>query len=348
MLFIRPIVMFTAIAGMTLGLTFTASGQEAQTEDPVVFTCDGESVTKSKVLEEIENLVNENRDKINQQEMFQKNTVLFKPAVDRIISHRMIAKAVKEEKIEIKQEEIDEQINQLIKQFSTKEKLETVLAQRGMTIESFKTNILLQKQMAAVLKAKNGEPKEPTDEEIKTFYDENSASFKHEEQVRASHILLSTEAGTPEEEKAKLKAQLEQIAADIKSGKISFADAAKQYSKCPSSANGGDLDYFGKGQMVKPFEDAAFSNPKGEVSGIVETQFGYHLIQVTDKKEAGTTSLDEVKGEIKQYLSELKRRQEMEDFLQKAREQAEIVMKISEADWNEMHSIKIPVQIEQN
>ena len=91
-------------------------------------------------------------------------------------------------------------------------------------------------------------------------------------QVRASHILVKTE-----EEALKLKEEIE-------NGK-SFAQIAKEVSLCPSGQNGGDLGYFTKGQMVKPFEDAAFSMKTGEISNPVQTQFGYHLIQLTDKKD---------------------------------------------------------------
>ncbi len=91
-------------------------------------------------------------------------------------------------------------------------------------------------------------------------------------QVRASHILVRTE-----EEALKLKKEIE-------NGK-SFAQIAKEVSLCPSGQNGGDLGYFTKGQMVKPFEDAVFSMKTGEISNPVQTQFGYHLIQLTDKKD---------------------------------------------------------------
>ena len=90
--------------------------------------------------------------------------------------------------------------------------------------------------------------------------------------VRASHILVKTQD------------EAVQIKKDIEAGTISFEDAAKKYSLCPSKAQGGDLDYFGRGMMVKPFEDAAFDGEIGHVSEPVQTQFGWHLIKVVDKK----------------------------------------------------------------
>lgn len=92
--------------------------------------------------------------------------------------------------------------------------------------------------------------------------------------VRASHILVQTED------------EAKNLLNDINSGKVAFADAAAMHSLCPSGARGGDLGFFTKGQMVKPFEDAAFSMKKGEVSNPVQTQFGWHLIELTDAKEA--------------------------------------------------------------
>lgn len=128
-----------------------------------------------------------------------------------------------------------------------------------------------------------------SDDEISAYYDKNKSAFMAEEQVKASHILVK------EEEKAK------EIADEIKAGK-SFADAAKDHSDCPSKANGGDLGLFGKGKMVPEFEKVAFALEIGELSHIVKTQFGYHLIMVTDKVEAKQKSLEEVKEQVRQYL----------------------------------------------
>ena len=129
-----------------------------------------------------------------------------------------------------------------------------------------------------------------TDEEAKAFYDENPANFNAGETVTASHILVDSE------EKAL------DIREKIEEGSITFENAAKEYSSCPSKENGGNLGAFGRGQMVKEFDEAAFSMEKGELSKPVQTQFGWHLILLTDKSESTTLSFEEVAPELKQQL----------------------------------------------
>lgn len=129
-----------------------------------------------------------------------------------------------------------------------------------------------------------------TDDEAKAFYDENPDRFNAGETVNASHILVDS------------KEKAEAILADIKAGKISFADAAKENSSCPSKENGGELGDFGRGQMVKEFEDAAFSMNEGEISEPVQTQFGYHLILLNKKSESTVLAFEDIKDQLKEQL----------------------------------------------
>ncbi len=136
-----------------------------------------------------------------------------------------------------------------------------------------------------------------TEDEIKKFYDENPDQFKGEETVTASHILVDTE------EKAN------EIRQQLESGKITFEDAAKQYSSCPSAQNGGSLGEFGRGQMVPEFDAACFEMQPGELRGPVQTQFGYHLIRLDAKNAARPVSFAEAHDAIEQHLLAEKQRQ---------------------------------------
>lgn len=128
------------------------------------------------------------------------------------------------------------------------------------------------------------------DEDIKKYFEEHKDEFVSQETVAASHILVETE------EKAK------DVLAKIESGEMTFEDAAKAFSTCPSSQRGGDLGEFGKGQMVPEFDQACFEMAVGELRGPVKTQFGFHLIRLDKKNEAKPVTLEDVKDELSQHL----------------------------------------------
>lgn len=133
-----------------------------------------------------------------------------------------------------------------------------------------------------------------TEQEAKDYYDKNPSQFVSEKQVKAKHILTDTE------ETAK------KVADEIAKGKP-FEEAAKEYSTCPSKEKGGDLGYFGKGQMVPEFEKAAFEGSVGELLGPVKTQFGYHLIVVDDKKEEKALAFSDIKEQLLDKLLQQKK-----------------------------------------
>lgn len=137
---------------------------------------------------------------------------------------------------------------------------------------------------------------EVTEEEVKKFYEENPQHFEKGATVSAKHILVK------DEEKC------QQILEEIAAGKV-FEEAAQQYSTCPSGQKGGDLGSFGKGQMVKEFEEAAFAAEIGQVVGPVQTQFGYHLIKVEAKNEATVAPFEDVKEQIRRNLLSQKQNQ---------------------------------------
>ncbi len=142
-----------------------------------------------------------------------------------------------------------------------------------------------------------------TDEDIKKYYEQNAARYKTDEQRRASHILVKAAKDAPAAEKAAAKAKAEKLLAEVRKNPNDFAKVAKANSDDPGSAErGGDLDFFGKGMMVKPFEDTAYALKEGEISGVVESDFGFHIIKVTAIRPASTRPLAEVKTNIEEEI----------------------------------------------
>lgn len=159
--------------------------------------------------------------------------------------------------------------------------------------------------------------------EVKEYYDTHREMFTRPEEVRASHILIKVDPKADEQTKLKARRELEGIQKKLLAGG-NFAALARKYSQGPSAAKGGDLGYFRRGQMVPPFEKAAFALKPGEVSDIVVTRFGYHLIKVTDKKPGGIIPYVEVKNKLTDFLKQQKVRRAVDLHIEELKKGAKI------------------------
>jgi len=164
-----------------------------------------------------------------------------------------------------------------------------------------------------------------SEEDARKFYDQNPDKFTKPEAVKASHILLGIDQKAGAEEKKTAREKAEKLRKELLAG-ADFEALAKGNSTCPSSQQGGDLGYFGQGQMVPAFEKAAFALKKGEISDVVETQFGYHIIKLTDRKAAEKVDFKEARPRIEDYLKNQKVGVAVNDYLTEARKTAKIEM----------------------
>ena len=205
--------------------------------------------------------------------------------------------------IKITDREIDEQIGSIKKRFPNEEDFQKALASMDLTEAEVRSQIQRGLAIRKLIDQKVASKIVITDEATSAYYSDNPQLFKQPEQIKASHILIKVEPTANDAAKAVARQKIDDIQQKLKDGG-DFAELAKQNSEGPSGARGGDLGYFSRGQMVKPFEDAAFSMKPNEVSGLVETRFGYHLIKVYDKKPAQTTPYEDVKDKIAQRLKQ--------------------------------------------
>ena len=164
---------------------------------------------------------------------------------------------------------------------------------------------------------------EISEEDSQKFYRDHPELFKQHEQVKASHILVKVEKGADEGKKTAARNKIEKIQTRLKKGE-DFATLARENSEGPSASRGGDLGYFKRGSMVKPFEDAAFALEVNQVSEVVETMFGYHLIKVFDKKPEQQLAYAEVKGELQEHLKQQKLKLEVDTYLDGLKKSASI------------------------
>ena len=155
-----------------------------------------------------------------------------------------------------------------------------------------------------------------TDEELKNYYEQNQARLATQEERRASHILITSPKGAPAADREKAKAKAQALLDNVNKAPTTFAEVAKANSQDPGSAvKGGDLDFFARGAMVKPFEDAAYALKKGDISALVESDFGFHIIQLTDIKSAKQRSFEETKPEL---VEDIKKQQAQKKFAELA------------------------------
>ena len=306
---------------------FTAPVQAnplASDPEAVVVRVNGEDITYGEIMETLTAAMQQFAGQMDPAQLQQFQAQFFEQVKEDLITKKLLDAAVAASGIQIDAAQIEETITQIRSSIPEGGTLESILEERGETMESLKEELSTELAKKQLIENATAAAAEATEEEAKTFYDENPDQFVQPESISASHILIKFDPEDTDEVKAEKKARLEKIRADIIAGTVSFEDAATENSDCPSAAKGGALGSFGKGRMVPEFEVAAFSQEIGEVGPIVETQYGYHIIKATDRKEAGTISFDEIKEQLIAYLSNQKKQQAAGDYIQSLREGADI------------------------
>lgn len=299
------------------------SAEAAAGTDLVVVRVAGEPITEKHVVAAINALSRQKQLPADTQQ--ERNVNLFKGAVDNIVIATLLKNEARRQNLEPDQEKVEQQWQQNLKKFSSQADFQKALAAQGLTDVQLRKNIEENMKMQQVLDlaAKNAQP--VTDADVQKFYDDNSQKFSRQEQVHAAHILLQVDKNNTPEQKAEIKKKLEDIRAEIVSKSITFADAAAKYSQDSADAKqGGNLGFFTRGQMVQPFEEAAFGAEPGSLSQVVETQFGYHLIQVIEKKPAGKIQFEEVKADIKRLLDQMSVRKATQEYVNDLKAKATI------------------------
>lgn len=244
-------------------------------------------------------------------------------AINTLINREVLLQESEKRGIKANKEEVQKGIKSVQSRFPSMEKFQEALANLKLTQSDFERQYMQQSKIQALLDQEIISKIKIKEDEAKAYFDANPAQFDQKEKVRARHILIKVEQTADEKTKAEARKKLVEIQKKIMSGE-DFAEMAKQHSQGPSNVKGGDLGYFGKGQMVKPFEEAAFKLTAGEVSDIVETRFGYHLIKVEDRKASKKAVYADNKQQIMGKLKNDRIQKEVNTFVQKLRQQAKI------------------------
>jgi peptidyl-prolyl cis-trans isomerase C len=297
-----------------------AGSASLKLKDPVA-TVDGDQISKAQLDEAFDKAVQMTGVKAS--DLTPEQTLEgYRQILDDLITEKLVNKAAAG--ITVPQAEVDAQIAKIKAQFPSDEDFSKQLAQVGQTPEQLGETIKKMLQQQRWLESQLAGKTDVSDEEAKKFYEENKAEFEQPETVKASHILFRVSKEDSEEVvNQKLKAA-QGAEARAKKGE-DFAALAKELSEEPGAKeSGGDLGFFPKDRMVPEFAEAAFSEKVGEVSDPVRTQFGWHVIKVTDKKPAGTPPYDEVKAQLITYLKAKKQEEVAQQVLKSLRDSAKI------------------------
>ncbi|NSW87513.1 MAG: peptidylprolyl isomerase [Syntrophobacteraceae bacterium] len=250
-------------------------------------------------------------------------TDMKKKVLDGLIGREVLRQEAAKLGVKVEDQEVNKQIDGIKKRFPSEEEFKNALTRMNLTEDGLKKQFSQDLAIKKMIDQQVAGKVVVSPEETRAFYDTHPEMFKMPEMVRASHILVKADPQASDADKAKAREKMAAVQKRIKGGE-DFAAVAKEVSECPSSENGGDLDFFQKGQMVGPFEDTAFSLKTGEVSDVVETQFGYHIIKVTDKKESGTIGYDEIKDRIEQHIKQDKVNQQVSLYIDQLKSKAKI------------------------
>lgn len=274
----------------------------------VVAGCSSDNASSDEVVATVE------KEKITKDELYDFLVKAQGPeAVNALIDEKIIELEIKKEDITVTDEEIDEEFTTYVESMGGQEAFEAAIEQSGMTEDEFKESIVQYLSTRKLIAPRIS----LTDEQIEAEFNENKASFDQQEEVEARHILVE------DEETAK------KVAKKLKDGD-DFADLAKEYSTDESNKDSaGELGFFTRGQMVPEFDEAAFNMEVGTISSPIKTDFGYHIVEVTDKKEAKEAVFEDHKEDVEEALFEKTLQAEYGPWLEEIRENYKVENKLA-------------------
>jgi peptidyl-prolyl cis-trans isomerase C len=255
----------------------------------------------------------------------------YREILDELIVDKLISR--KASSVDIKDADLEAEVSRIKGQFPSEDAFKAEMTKAGENDSSFRDSVKKMIQQQKWMESQIGDKATVSDADIKKFYDENKKEFEHPEMVRASHILIRVPEDADEKVVAEKKKAADAALERVTSKKEDFTTVAKEVSEEPGAKeSGGDLNFFPKDRMVPEFANAAFAMKKGDISKEpVRTKFGWHVINVTDRKDSGTMPYDEVKGQVGSYLEGGKRRDAVRTIIDSIRAEAKIENKLPAA-----------------
>ena len=289
----------------------------------VLARVNGETISRG----EFERMLRQVEQRAGRQVPAEERDRVYRGVLDQLVAFHLLTQEATARKVAVADGEVDAKVAQVRQQFPGEAEFTKALASRGLTLDALRQDMRREIGVEKVLEAEIRPKISVSEGDVKAFYDGNPQQFQQPEAFRASHILIRVDQSAPPAEKQAARKKAEGVLAQVRAGG-DFAALARAHSQDGSAPNGGDLGLFGRGQMVAPFEQAVAALGPGEVSGIVETPFGYHIIKLAEKRPARTVPLAEASPRIGQFLMMRARQEKTGEFLRalRARSKVEILI----------------------
>jgi peptidyl-prolyl cis-trans isomerase C len=308
------------------GAAPAAAAPAAEPTNSIVLTIDGTAIMENDVREMMISRYGRQLQQMPPEQLAMVQQQMQQMILTDLISKTLLLNAAEKEGYKATDEDVAKEIEEISKRIPEGQSFEEFAKSAGVDIKRIKEQIADDTKIRKLIDVVTKDVEKPGEEKVKKYYDEHPDEFSQKEMVAASHILLSTQEASDENAIAAVKAEADKLKEQLgKEDGKTFEELATAHSDCPSKAQGGSLGEFGRGQMVPEFEKAAFTQKIGEVGAPIKTQFGYHLIKVTDKKEAKTTPYAEVQEELASSLFEQAKGKEVQSYLTQLRSNANIV-----------------------
>lgn len=284
----------------------------------------GFEVTKQAVGFELDRLVRFYMSHgMSMQEIKDNLPKLQEKALDQAIGARLLLERSQQLDVPVTAADIDAEVAKVIGQVGGEENFKKALAAQNISEDDFRKELEKGARVNKLVEQACTGVEEPTEEDVSAFYEAHKSEYVTEPKVLCQHILVKVEDNSTSDEKAAAFEKILAIKERIAAGG-NFAEEAEKNSDCPSGREGGSLGWFGPGMMVPEFDKVAFEMKKGEVSGVVTTQFGYHIIYKADEQPGGQQTLVDAHDQIKDLLRHEARGKAVDAFVAELREKAEI------------------------
>ena len=310
-----------AMLGLSLAAVLLLGAGAAPAQDfDLAAKVNGEGITRTRLQSSVDASTRTGYGNMTQPGAYKR---VQRNVLDQLIAQELLWQEAERGGFVATPAEVDQAVDQLRGRYDSENAYLFELEKNGFTAESYREDLKRQISVRRWMEQTLAKDISVSDAEIHDFYTANQDRFVQPEQIHARHVLIKVAPDADEARVAQARQEIEQILAEAKQD-ADFAELAKQHSQGPSAPRGGDLGFFQRGQMVKPFEDVAFALEPGEISGVVRTRFGFHIIKLEGRRAKQVVPEAQAAPSVRDYLASNKFQDAVEERVKALREQGSV------------------------